>query len=356
MTSLDQIIALLGCPATVATDVAITGIASLSQATPTDISYVASDAFVRELSQTKAAAIIAQKRVKLPPTWTRAALIVDDAELAVAKVLALFAPPIPRPPVGVDTLARVDPSATLGEGVAIGPFVVIGARSRLGARCVIHAGAYIGDDVVLGDDCEIFQHVTIRERVTLGNRVIIHSNSAIGADGFGYRWDGHNHVKVPQIGDIIIEDDVEIGACACVDRAKFSTTRIGRGTKIDNLVQIGHNVQTGQHCMITAFVGIAGSSKLGAGVVLGGRASIRDHVSIGDGAMIAGLSGVADDVPAGQIYSGVPAMPHRQTLREQKAMRRLPDLQVQIKALHDEIEAMKKSENRKPKSETGGDE
>ncbi|HWE03220.1 MAG TPA: UDP-3-O-(3-hydroxymyristoyl)glucosamine N-acyltransferase [Tepidisphaeraceae bacterium] len=342
MSTLAHIVALLGCPVPATTSADITGIASLSEATPTEISYVASDAFVHELAQTRAAAIIAQKRVKLPATWTRPALIVDDADVAVAKVLALFAPPIPRPPAGVDRMARVDASATLGEGVAIGPFAFVGARARLGARSVIHPGVYVGQDVSLGDDCELFPNVTIRERVTLGHRVVIHSNSAIGADGFGYRWDGQRHVKVPQIGQVIIEDDVEIGACSCVDRAKFSATRIGRGTKIDNLVQIGHNVQTGPHCIITGYVGLAGSVKLGAGVVLGGRASVRDHVSIGDGAMIAGLSGVADDVPAGQIYSGTPAIPHRQNLREQKALRRLPDLQVQIRALQDEIESLKK--------------
>lgn len=341
MPTLNQISILLGCLPQAGRELAITGIASLFDATSSEISYVAGDAFVRDLTDSKAAAIIASKRVKLPPTWDRPALLVDDAELAVGKVLALFAPPIPRPPVGVDALARVDATATLGENLAIGPFVFVGRSAKLGARTILHPGVFIGDDTTLGDDCEIFPNVTIRERVTVGNRVIIHANSAIGSDGFGYRWDGKQHVKIPQIGNIVIEDDVEIGSCACVDRAKFSTTRIGRGTKIDNLVQVGHNTQIGPMCIITGQVGLAGSVKLGAGVVLGGQSSVSDHVSIGDGSMVAGTSGVAGDIPPNQIVSGIPAQPHRQSLREQKALRRLPDMQVQIRALQEEIEKLK---------------
>jgi UDP-3-O-[3-hydroxymyristoyl] glucosamine N-acyltransferase len=229
----------------------------------------------------------------------------------------------------------------LGEQAAVGPFAFIGARSRIGRRVIIHDGVHIGDDVIIGDDCEFFPHVTIRERVTIGSRVIIHANSVLGTDGFGYRWDGKKHRKIPQIGTIVVEDDVEIGSCVCIDRAKFSATRIGRGTKIDNLVQIAHNVQLGPHCILVGQAALAGSAKLGAGVVLGGQTAVRDHIVMSDGAMAAACSAVAEDVGPRQVVSGTPALPHRQSLREQAALRRLPDLVVQVRKLQEQLDAMK---------------
>jgi UDP-3-O-[3-hydroxymyristoyl] glucosamine N-acyltransferase len=201
---------------------------------------------------------------------------------------------------------------------------------------------YIGSDVVIGDHCEFFPHVTVRERITIGNRVIIHANSVLGTDGFGYRWDGRQHDKVPQIGTVIIEDDIEIGSGVCIDRAKFGATRVGRGTKIDNLVQIAHNVTIGPHCIIVAQVGVAGSAKLGAGVALGGQTAVRDHVTLGDGVASAACTAIAQDFPAGTTVSGLPALPHRQSLREQAALRRLPDLIVQVRKLQELVESMKK--------------
>jgi UDP-3-O-[3-hydroxymyristoyl] glucosamine N-acyltransferase len=164
----------------------------------------------------------------------------------------------------------------------------------------------------------------------------------IGSDGFGYRWDGKQHAKIPQIGTVIIEDDVELGSCVCVDRAKFSVTKIGRGTKIDNLVQIAHNVNIGPHCIIVGQAGMAGSVTLGTGVVLGGQSAIRDHITIGDQAMVAATAGVHEDVPPKTIVSGIPALPHRQSLREQAALRHLPDLRVQLRKLQEEVEALRK--------------
>ncbi len=341
MPLLSDIAKLIGSPAPAGADIDITGLATLDEAQARELSFVGSEQYLPQLQNTKAAAVIVQKRVKLPSTWTRPALMVDDADLAIAKVLRLFAPPVPRPPQGVDAMARVESTATLGEGVSIGPFVYIGHRARIGNRVALHAGVYIGDDVIIGDDCELFPHVALRERIVLGQRVIIHAGSVLGAAGFGYRWDGKQHQKIPQIGTVIVEDDVEIGSCVCIDRAKFSTTRIGRGTKIDNLVQIGHNVQVGPHCIIVGQAGLAGSSKLGAGVVLGGQTAVRDHINIGDGAMAAACSAIAEDVEAKQIVSGMPALPHRQSLREQAALRRLPDLVVQIRKLQDELDLLK---------------
>ncbi|HWE97112.1 MAG TPA: UDP-3-O-(3-hydroxymyristoyl)glucosamine N-acyltransferase [Tepidisphaeraceae bacterium] len=342
MPSLADIAAALGISAPSGEAVPITGMATLAEAGPSELSFVGSDAYVSELATTRAPAVIVQKRVKVPATWTRPALVVDDADLAIATVLKLFAPPVPRPPAGIDSAARVAGSAALGEQAAIGPFVFVGERVRIGARTILHSGVYIGDDTVVGDDCELFPHVVLRERVSVGSRVVIHAGSVIGSDGFGYRWDGRRHAKIPHVGTVVIEDDVEIGSCVCIDRAKFSATRVGRGTKIDNLAQIGHNVTIGPHCIIVGQAGLAGSARLGAGVVLGGQAAVRDHITLGDGAMAAACSGVAEDVPPKAIVSGTPALPHRQSLREQAALRRLPDLVTQVRKLQEEIEALKK--------------
>lgn len=345
MTSLtlSQIAALLQCPVPAGEDRVITGMATLEDATESDLSFIGSDAYLPQLAQTRAAAVIVQKRVKLPSGESRPVFVVDDADLAVAVVLEQLAPPVPRPAVGVDPSAQIAPTASLGDKVAIGINVVVGQRTSIGAGTILHPGVVIGDDVRIGDGCELFPNVVVRERITIGDRVIIHAASVLGTDGFGYRWDGQRHVKIPQIGTIIVEDDVEIGSCVCIDRAKFSNTRIGRGTKIDNLVQIGHNVQVGPHCIIVGQAGLAGSVRLGQGVVLGGQTAVRDHVSIGDGAMAAACSAIAEDIEPKAIVSGMPALPHRQSLREQAAFRRLPDLVVQVRKLTEELAKLKQA-------------
>jgi len=321
----------------------ITGIAALDCAGSFDLSYLGSDQYLKDFQSTQAGAVIVQKRVKLPPEERNTAvLVVDDAELALAKVLSAFAPPIPRPPIGIDPTAKIASTVMMGEDVAVGPHVVLGERVQIGSAAVLHAGVFIGDDTKLGDHCELFPGAVVRERITLGHRVVIHSGSVLGSDGFGYRWDGSRHVKIPQIGTVIIGDDVEIGSCVCIDRAKFGATKIGSGTKIDNLVQIAHNVEIGEHCIIVGQAGIAGSAKLGRGVVLGGQVAVRDHIIIGDGAMVAATSGIAEDVPPKSIVSGTPALPHRQSLREQAALRDLPDLRNRVKQLKDQLDEMQK--------------
>jgi UDP-3-O-[3-hydroxymyristoyl] glucosamine N-acyltransferase len=320
---------------------AIAGVAALADAGPSDLTMITSDAYVKQFIRTAAMAVIAQKKVRLPRN-NKTVFQVDDVEEAIADVLTLFAPPIQRPKPGVDRSAKVADSASIGSGCALGPNVVIGNNTTLGARVALHAGVVIGDDVTLGDDCDIYPNVVIRERVTIGHRVIIHAGSVIGTDGFGYRWDGKQHEKVPQIGTVVIEDDVEIGSCTCVDRAKFGSTKIGRGTKIDNLVQVAHNVQIGPHSIIVGQTGIAGSARLGTGVVLGGQTAVRDHITIGDGAMVAARSALANNVPPKATVSGMPALPHRQSLREQAALRRLPELIVQVRKMQEELEELKK--------------
>ena len=281
----------------------ITGMAALADAGPTDVSMVASDAFARQFTRTRAAAVLADRRVRLPsPPAATVVLVVDDVDAAVAAVLALFAPPVQRPPPGIHPTAVVAPSARLGAGCAVGPHVVVGHRCTIGPDSALHAGVVVGDDVTVGRRCDLYPHVVLRERVTLGDRVAVHAGTVIGTDGFGYRWDGNGYAKVPQIGTVVIEDDVEIGSCVCIDRAKFGATRVGRGTKIDNLVQVAHNVRIGPDCVIVGQTGIAGSATLGAGVVLGGQTAVRDHVVLGDGTIAAARSAIAKDVAPGQNH------------------------------------------------------
>src|SRR3989440_3447054 len=283
--TLAQIASLLGCPAPSHPNRTISGMANLLEATESDLSFLGSDAYLKEFEKTKAAAVVVKKSVHLLPTENRdkpALLIVDNADLAQAKVLELLAPPVPRPKIGIDSTARIAPSAVLSEDVSIAANVVIGERTTIGRGTILHPGVVVGDDVIIGDRCEFFPNVVIRERISIGHRVTIHAGSVLGTDGFGYRWDGQQHVKIPQIGTVIVEDDVEIGSCVCIDRAKFSSTKIGRGTKIDNLVQIAHNCQIGPHCIIVGQAGLAGSGTMGTGVIMGGQTAVRDHITIGD--------------------------------------------------------------------------
>jgi UDP-3-O-[3-hydroxymyristoyl] glucosamine N-acyltransferase len=319
----------------------VAGIAALDDAGPGDLSILTSDAYLKLFAKTKARAVIVQRKVKLPNSG-KIVFLVDDVDQAIADVLRLFAPPVQHPSPGTDRSAKISDSAKIGPNCAIGPNVVIGQRATLGSGVALHAGVVIGDDVILGNDCEIYPNVVIRERVAIGHRVIIHAGSVIGSDGFGYHWDGKKHAKVPQIGTVVIEDDVEIGSCVCIDRAKFGATKIGRGTKIDNLVQIAHNVQIGPHSIIVGQTGIAGSAKLGTGVVLGGQTAVRDHITIGDGAMAAARSAIANNVPPKTTVSGMPALPHRQSLREQAAFRRLPELIVLVRKMQEELDELKK--------------
>lgn len=341
MPTLADIAALLAAPVPTRPDRPVRGLATPAEAGPEELTFAGSEGYAKQLPASRALGAIVHRKLKLPAEYGGVAFVVDDPDLAVAKVLDLFAPPTPRPPGGVDPLARVAASAQLGDNAAVGPFVSIGERSRVGRNTVLHAGVFVGDDVVIGDDCELFPQVVVRERITVGSRVVIHAGSVLGTDGFGYRWNGAGHAKIPQIGTVVIEDDVEIGSCVCIDRAKFGATRVGRGTKIDNLVQVGHNTVVGPHCIIVGQTGLAGSVTLGAGVVLGGQAAVRDHVTLGDGAIAAGCSGVVENVEPKQVVSGLPALPHRQTLREQGALRHLPELRNQVKKLQEEVDRLK---------------
>ena len=245
---------------------------------------------------------------------------------------------VPAPDLrGIHPSAVIDPAATLGADVAVGPCAVIAAGARIGDRCRVGPGCYLGAGVTLGADCVIEANVVIHYESRLGDRCIVHSGAVIGGDGFGFSWDGSGHRKIPQLGRVVIEDDVDIGCNSCVDRATLGETRIRRGTKIDNLVQVAHNTDIGAHVILVSQAGVAGSSTVGTGTVVAGQVAISDHVKVGAGARIGGQSGVTKDVPAGATVFGTPARPMKDTLRELAALSQLPALLKQVRSQEQEL-------------------
>jgi len=265
------------------------------------------------------------------------AILCEKLERSVAKLLSLFTPPWPRPEPGVHPSAVVAPTARLGADTAVGPHVVIGEGAIIGDRTVFHAGVHVGAECKLGHSCVLWDHVVVRERCTLGDRVILHPHVVIGGDGFGYYFADGVHQKIAHGGIVRIEDDVEIGAGTTVDRAKFGATMIGRGTKIDNLVQIGHNVVVGENCLIVAGVLIGGSAVLKDRVTLGGNAGIKEHNTLEEGVRVAAHSCVWGDVAAGSFVSGIPARDNRQYLRGLALAARLPELHEQVRELTERL-------------------
>jgi UDP-3-O-[3-hydroxymyristoyl] glucosamine N-acyltransferase len=276
------------------------------------------------------------------------AILCEKIEQSVAALLGVFSRPVSRPGPGIHKTAIIDPTVVIGDSPSIGPHVVIDIGVRIGARSVIHSGVFIGRDTVLGDDCEIWPNAVIRDGCALGSRLVIHSCAVIGGDGFGYYFDGKQHIKIPHVGGVIIEDDVEIGACACVDRAKFGNTIIGQGTKIDNQVQIAHNCRVGRHNVIAGQTGMAGSVRTGDFCVLGGRAVLFDNLSIGQHVQIGGMSVVTKDLPDGLKASGHPAQDIQTELRERAAVRRLPGYYDKIKEIIERVERLEASAHHNP--------
>jgi UDP-3-O-[3-hydroxymyristoyl] glucosamine N-acyltransferase len=310
-------------------DLPIDGVNALEAASDGEITFLADAAHAGRWASARAAAAVVT--AGLEPAGhdprTRALIVVPSAALAMVNVLGLFAPPAPRPDAGIHPAAWVHGEATVGRGACIGPHVTVDRGAVIGERAVLHSGVRIYAHAVVGDDAVLHANTVVRERCRIGRRAVLHQNVSIGADGFGYEPapDGHGLLKVPQIGTVVIEDDCEIGAGTCIDRAKFGATVIGTGTKIDNLVQIGHNCRIGRDCVIAALSGLAGSVTLGDGVQVAGAVGIADHVSVGAGARIGAHSGVMRDIPAGMVALGSPAEDMKRTLRQIAAVRKLPE-------------------------------
>lgn len=321
----------------------IQGVARWDEGGPQDLGVVYSP------SQLEAAEASAIGALLMPRTLTprlKPAIRVERPRLAWALILGLFAPVEEREP-GVHPTAILGEGVELGEGVSIGPYVVIGARSRIGEGTHIEAHCVLGREVKVGRHCHLYPRVTLYDRVELGDRVILHSGVVLGADGFGYEPTEEGFLKIPQIGRVVVESDVEIGANTTVDRATVGLTRIGRGTKVDNLVQIGHNVRIGQRCLIVAQVGIGGSTDIEDEVALAGQVGIADHLRIGQGAQIAAQSGVMSHIPPRTQWFGYPARPRMETLRLLALQKRLPEMLEQLRSLEQRCAALEAALQRK---------
>ena len=298
------------------------GFAPADRARPGDLTFAENENYFARAEQSAASAIIASGTLA---SAKKPVIRVADARVAFARVLPLFFPDPSFAP-GIHPSAVVAPTATVDPTAHIGPQCVIGENAVIGARSVLQGLNCIGAGCQLGEDVNLFPNVTLYAHTELGNRVRVHAGTVIGSDGFGYVLDGAMHRKVPQIGNVIVRDDVEIGSNVSVDRGALGPTVIGAGTKIDNLVQIAHNVNIGEHCLVVSQVGIAGSTKLGNYVILGGQVGLAGHLKIGNKASVAAQSGVMHNIKDGEKWFGTPAQPDRQTKRQLIAMQHLPEL------------------------------
>ncbi len=320
-------------------DPEISGVAPIEKAGPGDLTFLANPRYEKFVETTRATAIFVP-----PGEWhSKAALLtVENPYFAFTQVLQKLFPLTLEQPEGVHPTAVLGQGVTLGEHVSIGAFVVVKDNVSIGERTTLFPHVFIGRNSKIGRNCTVYPNVSIREKTQIGDRVIIHSGTTIGSDGFGFApKDGVYH-KIPQIGIVVIEDDVEIGANCAIDRAALGETRIGRGTKLDNLIQVAHNVQIGEHTVVAAQSGISGSTKIGRHVVIGGQVGFVGHITVGDGAMFGAQAGVTKSVPSGVIVSGYPAREHKYQLRLEASLQKLPDALKRLRELEKRLAELEK--------------
>lgn len=317
----------------------IHAVAGVRDAGPEDIAFVSQARYAADAAASAAGALIVGRDWAVPVS---AALIrVDKPEIAFARIAQAFVPPTPVPEAGVHPTAIISPRANVGARPSIGPYAVIEADAVLGDDVVVGAQCYIGHGVQIGNQTRLYPQVSIREHCRVGARVIVHNGTVIGSDGFGYNVDQQGvRTKIPQIGIVVVGDEVEIGANVTIDRARFGKTRIGRGVKIDNLVQIGHNVVIGDHAVVVAQAGIAGSTIIGPKAILAGQAGVAGHLTVGAGAVVGAQAGVTKDVPTGVFVSGYPAAPHKEAAKQHAMVARLPELRARVAELQKRLEAL----------------
>ncbi len=331
----------------------LTGVAPLQTAGPGDVSFYSNPRYKSELGKTRAAAVIvARDDAPLVPA-SAARLVAVQPYVSFARASALFHPEV-RPVAGVHPAAHVADGAEVHQSASIGAGATVGKGARIGSGTVLYPGAHVLDEARVGRDCTLHAGAVVRERCVLGDRVILQPNSVVGSDGFGFAFDlegdpergieGPFHRKVPQAGIVRIEDDVELGACTCVDRATLGETVIARGAKIDNLVQLAHNVKVGQHSLLVAQCGVSGSTELGAGVILAGQVGVVGHLRLGDGARVGAQSGVSRDLDDGETVSGSPAIAHREWLRMSAALPRLAELVREMRKLQARVAELEKKD------------
>ncbi len=324
---------IVGSPETI-----VKGVGSIENAKNGEVVFVRDKKYEKYLSNTNASVALVpfEPTVSLPPNLT--CILVESPDLAFLRLVEHFYPKKIPFPAGVHPSAIIGENVVLGENISVGPFVYIGSNSKIGNGVVIYPHVFIGENCEIGQDTVIYPNVTIRESTSIGARCIIHSGVCIGSDGFGFVFDGEKWHKIPQVGKVVIKDDVEIGSNTCIDRATLGETVIETGTKLDNLVQVGHNVKIGKHCVLAGTTGIAGSAVIGNFVRIGAGAGINGHIEIGDNVSIGAWSGVAKSIEAGKTVSGFPAVEHSLAKRIMVSQQYLPEMLKRIRELERKIE------------------
>ncbi len=325
-------------------DAEITGVSGIGDSKEGDITYLLDEKGLKEITTLSASALIVKRKLKeLPVNF----LISDNPQFTFARALEVFYSK-PFKASGVSEKAHIGRNVNMGHDVSIHPNALVSDNVSLGSRVTISSGTFIGEGTSIDDGSFIYPNTTIRENVRIGRNVIVHSGAVIGSDGYGYVPEKGQHYKIPQVGGVIIEDNVEVGANVCIDRATVGNTTIGEGTKIDNLVQIAHNVRIGKNCLIVAQAGISGSVELGDWVIIAGQVGIRDHVKVGSKAIVAAQSGIGNNIPEGQVYSGSPAIPHSKFLRAQSLFMKLPEIVNRVRSLEKKILKEEQSDDEHP--------
>jgi UDP-3-O-[3-hydroxymyristoyl] glucosamine N-acyltransferase len=315
----------------------IVRVAAIGVAGPGDLTFVANTRYLTDLATTRASAVILGRAKGAEPRVPCAVLRTDDPYSAFARAVALFTPP-PVIAAGVDPLSAIAVDASIGSGVSIGPFVTVGAGAAIGARTIVHPNVAIGPGARIGEDCVIHSQASIRERVVVGDRVTLHDGVVLGSDGYGFaRQKDGTHLKIPQHGDVVIEDDVEIGANSTIDRPAIGETRVRAGTKIDNLVHVAHGVAIGRRVLLAAQVGIAGSTTIGDDVMMAGQTGVTGHITVGDKAIVGAKSAVLQSVAAGAFVTGSPAFPHADWRKASVVFRALPSMKRRLEELEQRI-------------------
>ncbi|MCX5700498.1 MAG: UDP-3-O-(3-hydroxymyristoyl)glucosamine N-acyltransferase [Candidatus Omnitrophica bacterium] len=318
----------------------ITGISGIREAQAGDITFLANPKYASLLGQTAASAVIVSKDTEAPAA--KSVIRTTNPSLAFTKVMSLIAPDESKYYKGVHNTAIIGKNVLLGKEVSIGPYVVLEDNVEVGDKSIIYPGTFIGHDSKIGKGTLIYANVSIRERIIIGSRVIIHSGTVIGSDGFGFVTVEGKHHKIPQVGIVEVQDDVEVGANVTIDRARFEKTVIGRGTKIDNLVQIAHNVIIGDDCLLSGQSGVAGSTVIGKNVIIAGQAGVIGHITVGDNVIVTAQTGVSKPVSSDSIVSGSPAYPHMETQKIRACTHRLPKLFDLVSELKIRIEDLEK--------------